>query len=68
MVAIEQDGGVWTRGRHSRGAGQIADMEKLNEAALLGWRVGRFTPQQVRKGLAAEWVSKMIEREANGPA
>ena len=56
-IALEQDGGIWTRGRHSRGAGQLADMEKLNEAARLGWRVGRFTPAQVRDGTAARWVA-----------
>lgn len=40
-VALEVDGGVWTRGRHTRGAGYIADMQKLNAAALEGWYVFR---------------------------
>jgi hypothetical protein len=48
-LAIEIDGGVWSGGRHSGGAGQIGDMEKLNTAAILGWRVLRFTPQQTTK-------------------
>ena len=47
-IAVEVEGGVWIRGRHTRGQGYIADMEKYNEAALLGWRVIRATPQQVR--------------------
>ncbi len=54
MVAIEIDGGVWSGGRHSGGAGQVKDMEKGNHAAILGWRVLHFTPQQIRKG---EWVT-----------
>ena len=37
MVALEIEGGVWTRGRHSRGAGMIADMHKYNAAASRGW-------------------------------
>lgn len=45
-VAIEIDGGVWTYGRHNRAAGYIADMEKLNEAARLGWRVLRYTTDE----------------------
>lgn len=45
-IAIEIEGGVWTNGRHTRGKGYIGDMEKYNFAALLGWRILRFTPQQ----------------------
>lgn len=47
MLLVEIDGGVWTGGRHTRGAGFIKDMEKLNAAALLGYRVLRYTPQQI---------------------
>ena len=42
-VAVELDGGAYTQGRHTRGAGFEADCEKLNEAAVRGWRVLRFT-------------------------
>lgn len=42
-LAIECEGGTWTRGRHTRGAGFRGDCEKYNEAAILGWRVLRFT-------------------------
>jgi len=48
-VALEVNGGVWVHGRHNRGAGYIRDMEKLNLAASLGWRVFQFTPQQVQR-------------------
>ena len=46
-IAIEQDGGAWTRGRHVTGAGFVKDMEKLNAAVLAGWRVFRVTPDQL---------------------
>lgn len=40
---IELDGGVWTNGRHSRGGkGYIEDCIKLNNAALLGYRIIRI--------------------------
>ena len=45
-IAIEINGGVWKAGRHNRGQGYINDLEKLNNAAALGWLVLQFTPQQ----------------------
>lgn len=43
-VALEVEGGVWTRGRHLRGLGFLKDIEKYNRAAVLGWRLIRCTP------------------------
>lgn len=60
-VAVEIDGGIWTRGRHTRGAGFLADMEKLNTAALLGWRVLRFTPAQVKDGSCWAWIKEILK-------
>lgn len=40
-VALEAEGGVWTKGAHVRGAHYIADMAKYSEAAILGWCVLR---------------------------
>lgn len=45
LLALEVDGGVWSGGRHTRGAGWLKDAEKLNNAAALGWRVFRSTPK-----------------------
>lgn len=44
-VAVEIEGGIWTQGRHTRGAGVLADMQKYNAAAMLGWRLLRYSPQ-----------------------
>ena len=52
-IAIEVEGGVWTQGRHTRGSGYIGDLEKYNEAAILGWLVLRFTTDQVREASVA---------------
>lgn len=41
LVALEIEGAVWTRGRHTRGAGFLGDVEKYNAAAGLGWRLVR---------------------------
>jgi hypothetical protein len=55
-VAVEIEGGAWTSGRHTRGVGYIADMEKYNTAIALGWRLFRFTPSQLRSGEAASFL------------
>lgn len=41
-IAVEFDGAVWSRGRHTRGAGFLADADKFNEAQIRGWIVLRF--------------------------
>lgn len=46
-LALEIEGGVWTRGRHTSPKGFLADMEKYNAAACLGWRVIRVTPKSI---------------------
>lgn len=47
-VALEIDGGAWTKGRHTRGKGFIKDQEKRNEALLMGWKVLHCVPQDVK--------------------
>lgn len=43
-VALEVEGGAFTRGRHTRGQGFVNDLEKYSEAAIAGWCVVRVTP------------------------
>jgi len=59
-IAIEVDGGVWARGRHTRGGGYIADAEKYNEAVVLGWRVLRVTRKHIDNGQARMWLEQLL--------
>lgn len=59
-VAIEIEGGVWTRGRHTRGSGFVKDMEKYNEATRLGWRILRFTPSDLGKNATYELIKETL--------
>ena len=43
-VALEVNGGVWIRGKHSRGKGQVNDFAKWSEGAAQGWLVLHTTP------------------------
>lgn len=52
MVAIEIEGGVWTGGRHTRGCGFQDDLDKYNVAAAIGWRLFRFSTQDINEGKA----------------
>ena len=57
---IEIEGAVWTQGKHTRGDGYSGDLEKYNTAAALGFRVFRFTTQQVLRGEAKEFLKKYL--------
>jgi hypothetical protein len=57
LVAVEVDGGVFSGGRHVRGVGRVKDMEKLNHATALGWRVYVVTPGQLRNGTLWQWLN-----------
>jgi len=61
MTAIEIEGGTWSGGRHTRGSGFVADAEKYNAAAELGWTVFRLPSPLV--GVAwAERIRDHIRR------
>jgi hypothetical protein len=61
MVAVECEGAAWTGGRHTRGSGFIADMEKYNEAAKLGWLVFRFDGDSVKRGDAIKFMLSVLQ-------
>ena len=56
-TAIELEGGVWTQGRHTRGAGFVNDCEKYNAAHDCGYVVfrlatGMVTPEHIERIIA----------------
>jgi len=58
---IEVEGGSWIRGRHSRGKGFEGDLEKYATAMSLGWLVWRFSPGQIKRGEAKEYLRRWLE-------
>jgi hypothetical protein len=61
ILALEIDGGVWTGGRHTRGAGFIRDQEKRNEAVLRGWAVLHCTPKDMTSGAVFVLLRRAFE-------
>ncbi len=53
-LAVEFEGGTFIHGGHTRGLIYGSNCEKYNEAAIMGWKVLRFTAPQVRSGEAFE--------------
>ncbi len=68
MVILEINGGVFgtVGSRHNRGAGYRADLEKLNAAAILGYRVLQYLPEQVARRAIADLLQILppIQRTA----
>ena len=51
-LGIEIQGGTFMRrGRHSGGAGQHGDYDKLNAAQILGWRILYFDTVHINKDM-----------------
>jgi hypothetical protein len=60
-LALEVQGGLFSNGRHVRGAALLREHEKLNAAAALGWRVLYTTPQDISNGNAAVLVEQCLK-------
>lgn len=65
MVALEVEGGAWTKGRHTRGKGFVSDMEKYKEAAIQGWLLIRCTPAQLRTGAIVPDLKRALASRAS---
>jgi len=63
-IAIEVEGGVFSGGRHVRGRGYIGDLVKYNAAALLGWKVLRYSTAQINDVAIGE-IKELISNERN---
>ena len=59
-VALEVNGGVWSQGRHVRGAGFVRDMEKASLAASLGWRILYCQPKELLTMATIELIRKTL--------
>jgi very-short-patch-repair endonuclease len=64
-LLIEIDGGIWRKGggAHSHPTQILRDMEKGNDAAFLGYRVLRFTSDQVRDGHAVAFLIRILNKQ-----
>lgn len=59
-LAVEIEGGIYSGGRHTRGKGYEADMEKYNAASRLGWTIMRFTTKQAKNGFALNTIEPLL--------
>ena len=60
MLAVEVEGGIWTKGRHVRGSGFEKDADKRNRATVNGWRVLNFTPNHIKSGHAVALIEEAL--------
>lgn len=60
MIAVEIEGGTYSRGRHVRPLGFEMDCEKYNLLTLDGWKVFRFTTNQIMDGRALLIMTQLL--------
>lgn len=60
-LAVEKEGGAFIAGRHVNGAGFKKDLEKYNEAALAGFTLLRFLPEQFQDGSAFTVIKRALD-------
>lgn len=60
-ILVEIEGGNWSQGRHVRGRGFEADVEKYNEAALARCVLLRGTAKHIKNGQLLEWVERALK-------
>ena len=63
-IAVEIEGAIWSRGRHTRGKGYQADLDKYNAATMMGYRVLRFSTEDVFRGRAKAFLAEHLSGAA----
>jgi hypothetical protein len=63
-VALEVQGGLFSGGRHSRGASLLKEHEKLNTAAAMGYRVLYTIPQNLCMQETLDTIREAINYES----
>ena len=63
-IAVEIEGGVFIKGRHSRGVGMTKDAQKYNCMHLLGYKLLRFTAKQAKKNPI--WCAQFVKAAIDG--
>jgi very-short-patch-repair endonuclease len=63
-ILLEVQGGIWAQdpGRHNRGSGYERDCDRDNLAALLGWKLLRFTERMIKDGTAVQTILRALGR------
>ena len=59
-LAVECEGGIFTKRAHGSVSGILRDIEKYNAATLAGWRVFRVTPPMLNKKNAEETIKQIM--------
>ena len=60
-ILVEVEGGIWIKGRHTRGKGFELDCRKYNAAAELGYKVFRFTSSMLYSGEAINTIERILK-------
>lgn len=59
-ILVEVQGGVFSKQAHGSIQGVLRDNERLNEAAKAGYRMLRFTPDQIKTGEAKAFIAEIV--------
>ena len=58
---IEIEGAIFSQGRHTRGSGYQADLDKYNAATAEGFKVYRFSTQDILRGRAKAFLAEHLK-------
>jgi hypothetical protein len=61
-IAVEVEGGLFSGGRHVRGASLRREYAKLNDAQIRGWIVLMILPEQITNGTLSDLLAAYFAR------